>query len=147
MLLLFAVGFGIIVGLAISDNPAPQVDPRTAVEQLGGKVYLGEDGTVVAVDLGRTKTTDADLALVKQLPQLRGLSLWGTQVGDTGLLNLEDLSQLEELNLLCTKVSDAGLVHLKGARQLRSLNLLGTSVTRDGVADLRKSLPLLVVVR
>ena len=62
--------------------------------------------------------TDAGLARVAALTQLKVLVMWGTNVTDDGLANLARLKQLENLSIDSTHVTDAGLVHIAGLAQL-----------------------------
>ena len=100
------------------------------------------------LDLGHTKSyagqgtiTDAGLAHVAGLVELRRLSLTNTDVTDAGLAHLKGLARLESLNLERTKVTDEGLKHLLGLTKLQTLKLQGTAVTREGAQKVREALP------
>ena len=69
------------------------------------------------------------------------LSLFGTKVTDAGLAHLKGLTNLRGLRLTDTNITDAGLVHLKGLTNLGYLYLNSTEVTESGVKDLKESLP------
>jgi tetratricopeptide (TPR) repeat protein len=91
-----------------------------SVKSLGGKVRHADmkaNKVVVGVDLGNTKSSDANL---KELAAFR---------------------QLQTLHLYNTKSSDAGLKELTTLKQLQGLFLNGTQVTQEGVVELRKALP------
>ncbi len=90
--------------------------------------------------------TDADLARLRSLPQLKRLYLAGTQITDANLATLSGLSQLRELALIDTAVTDAGLEHLKGLHVLKELSLKHTRVTEQGIKRLRSALPKLKTV-
>jgi hypothetical protein len=62
-------------------------------------------------------------------------------VTDAGLAFLGRLPQLRQLNLAGTKVTDAGLEHIRGLTQLEDLHLAGTQVTDEGVKKLQQALP------
>ena len=64
-----------------------------------------------------------------------------TEVTDAGLAQLEELTQLRYLDLTRTEVTDAGLIHLKGLINLQTLELARTNVTDAGVGDLQMALP------
>lgn len=96
---------------------------------------------VFELNLANTKVTDAGLAPLAGLTNLRRLHLEKTGVGDEGLKHLKDLKGLEYLNLYGTKVTDAGLEHLKGLTNLRKLYLWQSQVTEAGAAKLKESLP------
>jgi Leucine-rich repeat (LRR) protein len=93
------------------------------------------------LDLVAMKITDAGLEHLKGLTQLQELNLSSTQITDAGLADLKTLTQLQKLDLSCTQATDAGLVYLEGLTQLQELNLWGTKVTAEGVKKLQKALP------
>jgi Ran GTPase-activating protein (RanGAP) involved in mRNA processing and transport len=96
--------------------------------------------------------TDAEFAAavsdLPPLPQLKTLSLKGTQVGNEGVKALADaakakgLQELQTLLLDGTLVGDEGLKALadaakaKGLPQLKTLSLKGTQVGNEGVKAL-----------
>ena len=96
---------------------------------------------VYELNLAGSKVTDAGLANVAKLKNLRRLHLEKTAVTDAGLAHLKDLTGLEYLNLYGTAVTDAGLAHLANMKNLRSLYLWQTKVTPEGAANLKKTLP------
>ena len=102
---------------------------------------------VYELNLAGSKVTDAGLAQVGQLPNLRRLHLEKTAVTDAGLAHLKNLANLEYLNLYGTAVTDAGLANLAGLKNLRSLYLWQSKVTAEGAANLKKSLPTVNVNR
>ena len=75
--------------------------------------------------------------------------LAGVHLGDTAtdadLAHLSGLTELRALYLYDTQVTDAGLVHLAGLTKLRGLSLSDTRATDAGVAELRRKLPDLYV--
>lgn len=92
------------------------------------------------LDLGETAITDAGLAQVATMKNLRRLKLDRTSVTNTGLAFLTGLTQLDSLNLFGTAVSDDGLTALKPLKNLRSLYVWQTKVTPDGVHGLGEQL-------
>ncbi len=64
-----------------------------------------------------------------------------TQITDAGLAHLAGLTQLRDLCLQGTQITDAGLKHLAGLTQLRELHLENTQIMDDGVKKLRQALP------
>jgi hypothetical protein len=110
------------------------------IRKSGGKVALKESG--LSVDWCDAPISDADLAPLKDLPELDKLNLYGTAVSDAGINQLKGLEVLYSLNLGDTRVTDAGLAHLKNLPSLEVLGLIGTQVTDNGLAEL-KSLPAL----
>ncbi len=157
---------------ALEAQPADQaaaVDLRATaladLKAIGARVTADDAGQIIAVDLAQTTVTDADLAAVVQLSQVRELNLRETLVSDPGLETVAQLNELEFLGLTGTLVTDSGLTHLATLQQLRfltlghtiitdaglesltactrleALNLKGTEVTAAGVAQLQRRLP------
>ncbi len=107
----------------------------------------GLEADLVALDLSRSKVTDAGVAKLKAFPRLARLRLDRTQIGDDALRTVGALEALVYLNLVGTAVTDAGLDALHGLANLRQLYLWQTSVTDEGVARLEAALPELDVER
>lgn len=80
--------------------------------------------------------TDAELALLKNMPNLVELSLANTDLTDAGTVHLKTLKNLTRLQLQNTKITDAALANFKGLEKLTSLNLYGTQVTDKGLDQL-----------
>lgn len=97
------------------------------------------------LSLANTKVTDAGLANVVGMTNLKRLSLEKTAITDAGLIHLKDLASLESLNLYGTQVSDAGLSHLQGFRCLKKLYLWQTKVSEEGAKKLAEAMPGLKV--
>jgi len=88
-----------------------------------------------ALDLSAVASvTDAALAPIAALSNVRSLGLRRAKVTDAGLEQLAKLTELEQLDLDGTKVGDAGVAELAGLMKLRRLILSGTQVT-DGVTS------------
>ena len=98
-------------------------------------------GEVVAVYNLPPKVTDADLAHVAGMTELKSLGLQNTQVTDAGLVHLARLAKLKTLSLDGTQVTDAGLAHLAGLAKLERLSLSRTRVTNDGASVFWKARP------
>ena len=75
--------------------------------------------------------TDVGLVHLKGLSQLQDISLSNTQVTNAGLANLSAMLQLGLFDLNFTQVGDAGLMHLKRLTRLDVLKLAGTKVMDD----------------
>jgi internalin A len=86
--------------------------------------------------LGRTKTTDAGLALLEPLHQLEELDIWSTEITDAGVVHLKVLTSLKGLDLSYNRITDEGLRHLQELPQLETLSLMRTKVTDIGLAHL-----------
>ena len=104
-------------------------------------------GEVVNVYHLKNKFTDADLAQVAGMTELRSLVLENTQVTDAGLVHLASLTKLKKLDLDGTQVTDAGVVHLGGLTKLERLELSRTRVTDEGVSGFWKAHPNVMVGR
>lgn len=96
---------------------------------------------IASLDIARSKVTDAGLAKVAAMKNLKELHLEGTTIGDAGLDHLKGLAELEYLNLYGTKVTDAGVAKLAGLGKLKALYLWQSGVTKAGVAALKAKLP------
>src|SRR5215208_893756 len=92
-----------------------QEEAATEITRLGGTYERDEAAVgrpIFKVDLHGTKVTDAELAFLKKLKNLRTLDLRLTQVGDDGVAHLKNLTSLRTLNLFRTNLSDRGLKSL-----------------------------------
>jgi len=89
--------------------------------------------------LNRTRITDAGLAYLQGMKELKRLYLSKTQIGDEGISHLAKLSKLEGIILNDTNITDAGLAHLKGLGNLNMLYLQNTRVTDAGLEHLKGS--------
>lgn len=144
LLLLLAVSFPRIV------EGQRQAEVVSAVASIGGRVrydfevspegaarpvlarWLGSDyvGKIVEVDFNHAHVSDAQLAVIlRRLPALRRLHLWGTPITDEGLRQVGKLSKLEMLWLDGTAVTDRGVEHLRSLDMLEELLLQHTCVT------------------
>jgi hypothetical protein len=92
------------------------------------------------LDLGVTKVTDAGVAHLEGLKQLRHLDL-ACQITDAALKHLRPLSELQTLNLSDTRVTDAGLEHLESLTKLRRVRLYFDKVSVEGIKKLQQALP------
>lgn len=81
------------------------------------------------LDAGQTGVTDAGLAQLGAMKQLRRLHLDRTPITDAGLARLATLKELEFLNIYGTAGTDAGLTPLTQLKNLRSLHAWQTQIT------------------
>lgn len=96
---------------------------------------------IASLDIARSKVTDAGLAKIAAMKNLKELHLEGTTVGDAGLDHLKGLAGLEYLNLYNTKVTDAGIAKLATLGRLKALYVWQSGVTKAGVTALKAKLP------
>jgi hypothetical protein len=123
-----------------------------ALDQLEGLVLNGTGVTAEAVvrflkgrtklhrlHLARVPLRDDDLTALKELTELRDLSLRGTLVSDKGVEHLKALTKLRRLNLDTKgrQITDAALPHLGGLTDLEYLDLDRTAITDAGMAHLQ----------
>ncbi|HSI36880.1 MAG: hypothetical protein ACAI43_09170 [Phycisphaerae bacterium] len=123
---------------AVTFTP-PQQEAANKLQAKGGLVMqlaADSDALVVNLSLAGKQITDAEVALVKELPKVTQLNLANTAVTDSGLAPIAGLADLTMLHLEKTGVTDAGLAHVKGLAKLEYLNLYGTGVTDAGLANL-----------
>ena len=111
-----------MVGCGEKENAGNAVDPVTALEKLGAKIYRTVGPEIDTVDLNDTQVTDA------------------------GLVHLTGMTKMVSLHLDGTPITDAGLVHLKGLTNMKILFVRKTQVTDAGIAELKKSLPKCTII-
>ena len=119
----------------VSDTALQTLSVCTSLEELD----LSEDSLI----------TDAGMAHLAKLTQLKKLNLWRDQISDDGALMLAPLTKLEWLNLDNTKLSNAGLPVLRKMTALTFLHLGSTQITAAGAPALfhLKSLKDLKITR
>jgi hypothetical protein len=108
-------------------------DAPSELQQRVGRDLLGH---LRGLNLSGTQVTDAELADLAELKELKFLWLSNTKVTDAGLAHLAGLTSLRWLGLSKTKITDAGLTHLRGLQNLQLLRLKHTKVTDAGLAHL-----------
>jgi len=97
------------------------------------------------IDGTATKVTDAGLANLAGMTELRGLFIPDTNVTDAGLMHLSRLPNLLALDLRGTKVTSAGVMRLVKLRQLEYLELSRWQITAAEIAELKRALPKLAI--
>ena len=81
------------------------------VQELGGQVNYERGG--YEVSLNGTGVENADLAVLKNIPNLKHLDLRSTHIDDEGIVHLAQLTTLRDLQLSRTQVSRDGFEKLK----------------------------------
>lgn len=84
----------------------------------------------------RKRITDAGLAHLSGMTDLRKLALNGTSVTGPGLRHIAQLRKLELLSLDNTPVTDEGLAHLRDLRSLKMLFMSDTKISDEGLRQL-----------
>ncbi len=109
------------------------------INELDGEVTCNARKDVVGVNLLGRATSNADLALLKALPALAELEVWGPGIDDKGMTSLGELIGLKVLVVENTGITDAGLAPLSNLKKLTSLNLRRSSnLTDEGMAQIAK---------
>jgi Leucine-rich repeat (LRR) protein len=83
------------------------------------------------------------LARIRQLPNLREVGIWVTNISDRDLEFLARQTQLEELSLsMCPGITGSGVTLLKSLTNLKELDIRGCDgVDADAIDELRARLP------
>ena len=97
------------------------------------------------MNLGRSKVTDAGLASLSGMKNLKKLHLPNTAVTDAGIDSLLSLTNLEYLNLFNTKLTDAGLAKLEKLPKLVRLYVWQTAATKPAAEALHSKLPNIII--
>lgn len=123
----------------VETRPQDDAASVTALEQLGVKLTKDASGSVTALDAVSVDMKDADLQHLKGLHSLVDLDVAKTSITDAGLAVLQFLPQLKALNLQrCNLVTDAGLANLQYVPELERLQLLYTLIGNDGMEHVAK---------
>jgi hypothetical protein len=114
---------------------APPPGPRIIRQIFGDDVFV----YVVEVSFNQqNKAKDKDLALLRELPHLKRVSLDGPSFSDEGLKYVNDLKSLERLDLLNTNISGEGVALLERNKKLDSLSLCGAAVNDSKLTQIDK---------
>lgn len=87
------------------------IEPKQAVawiEEIGGR-YSEKAKKIDMSYAGNKPYGDEVLVLASQIPDLKCITLTGSQITDEGLVHLRNLQQLEVLWLMHTRITDNGL--------------------------------------
>src|ERR1700682_790082 len=104
-----------------------------------GRPVKDSSGEIVELDLTDTWVSDADMAKVARLRQLRKLDLSHTKITDRGMELLAPLENVTELNCYYAEyLTEEGVAHLRNWKHLERLNLRGTKVTSKVFDSLAK---------
>lgn len=159
ILMLIAAWFFAIVGNVIRTNQlgnAANLVLKTKLEELidGGNAYISTiEGTGVSCDVSRSSFSDDDLQRLIQLAsertpgisQITILNLEKTSVTDAGLQTVHLCPHLTQLFLPSFQLSNESIAGLVACRNLKYLTLDESKLTSEQVADLRNTLPKLIL--
>ncbi|MGB9690123.1 hypothetical protein [Thermogutta sp.] len=134
-----------------SDEAAKRAIPTEFAKIINGLfaaqagLEFDQQGRLIGVDLAgeRRSGSDAEVALVVQLPHLRRFRVAGFGVTPAGVRQLAQKTTLEELGLENTQIDDASLAALKNLPRLWSLNLRRSVKLTDGAITLLADFPAL----
>lgn len=87
-------------------------------------------------------TAISELSFTRDMPKLKSITAFGTNINDKGLEGIENLKYLKSLDLGSTMVTDAGLKHIISIHTLENLDLNDTLITLEGL-KLLSTLPAL----
>ena len=105
-------------------------DINSSVADAGGLVTHMDRGRGLFVDLRGSWVTDADLAQIARMPDLRKLDLSLTKIGDHGMQELKPAPAITDLDLSFAElITDGGLSAIKGWKNLKRLSVRGTKIT------------------
>ena len=123
------LGLGVALTSPIASASA-EADPAAELAALGARCSATPPGRSIGVDLSNAWVTDADLAKLARLPQLREHQPGLHEDHRPGLEHLAPLKNVKVLDLYYAEsVTDLGIAHLKHWKNLEHLNLRGTKVT------------------
>ncbi len=141
----------VVEGPNISHLLAPQIAKATHLTSLTMQTTMITDEGVTefkklkslkVIDLRLSPLlTDAAMATLAAMPQLRAVRLSGTEITDQGLVMLLQLPQLTELDLRnCRGITQVGFEKLAARKTLRTLKIGGATVddqTLERVGQMR----------
>ncbi|MBW2058218.1 MAG: hypothetical protein JRJ26_12055 [Deltaproteobacteria bacterium] len=93
---------------------------------------------LTTLNIPNSRITDAGMAFLKNLREMKSLVLTAANITDSGIEYLAGLSRLEILNLSNTRLTDAGMVHIAGLTNLRKLFLNRTGISDNSVPHILK---------
>ncbi|MBC7351848.1 MAG: hypothetical protein H5U08_05775 [Thermogutta sp.] len=134
-----------------SDEAARQAVPAEFAKIIHGLLEaqagleFDQQGRLIGVDLAgeRRSGSDAEIALVVQLPHLRRFRVAGFGVTPAGVQQLARKTTLEELGLENTQIDDQSLAALKNLPRLWSLNLRRSVKLTDAAIAILAEFPAL----
>jgi len=125
--------------------PAAAKDHETIeawIHSLDGTFVKDDSGQIVEVNLASTWITDADLARLASLTELRKIDLAHAKINDIAFQHLKPLKRVAWLNCFyCEYLTDGAIAYLKEWENLEYLNVRGSEVTSrmfEHIADMKE---------
>ena len=124
-----------LANTGVTDKELKFIEELTHLEYLSLANETYTTGEVIP-DRPQNNITDAGLARLGQLKNLKGIDLGGTDITDHGLKLLSEMPTLEWIYLDGTKVTGPGIAYLISHKDLRMLELNGCTLTPIGYQNL-----------
>lgn len=130
--------------LTVASPAAPegQETIEAWIHSLDGSFVTNDAGAVVEVDLASAWITDADLAKLASLTELRKINLAHAKINDIAFQYLKPLKHVVSLNCFyCEYLTDGAIAYLKEWENLEYLNVRGSEVTSrmfEHIAGMKK---------
>jgi hypothetical protein len=104
-----------------------------------GVAHLARLNNLKKIHINGSKITDDSLVLLSSLASIESLSLQENRFSDKGFSRLKGEKRLKDLcaGLGDLQVTDAGLVHLKDFKYLQLLDLQNSKISAQGLEQLR----------
>ena len=103
-----------------------------------GVAHLKDLENLKDIHISESNLTDDSLALLSGLPKMESMSLQGNHFSDDGLARLKGQNRLKGLYIGRSglRITDAGLAYLKGFEKLELLDVQNSDVTAKGLEQL-----------
>ncbi len=98
-----------------------------------------------SIDLSRSTVTDADLKILERLENVAHINLSNCAIGSEAISYLQDLPALRTLNLYGTQVDSSIFPMLTAMKKLEKVYLWQTSITAPQLAELQATNPQLEI--
>lgn len=102
-----------------------------------GLAYLGQLRNLRELTFHDREVTDAGIKSLQQLRRLEDLSIMESSMTDRGLGYLESLPSLKKLALQDAQISDEGMKSIGRCRKLEEVLLIGHAITDEGLRHLK----------
>lgn len=83
---------------------------------------------------------------LSRCPNVKTLTLSGSQTSSSDLIALRSFNYLTDLDLAKTRIFDVALPYLIAKQGLKRLDIRGTEISEEGIAQLRRELPFCEIV-